>query len=109
MIPDYDPISRWHIRSTHTGDGGLNNFFLGTGLKITKNLSLGINLELLFGELKRSYMVNFDDFSNVYHTNATERLEMHGINFNYGLHYTAALKNNYFFNAGVSVTSREKL
>jgi hypothetical protein len=102
--PDYDPVVGAY-RSAHNGDGGLNNVFLGTGLKITKNLSLGINLELLFGELKRTYSVNFDDFSNVYHTNATERLEMHGINFNYGLHYTAALKNNYFFIAGASVTA----
>jgi hypothetical protein len=102
--PNYDPIVGAY-RSTHNGDGGLNNFFIGTGLKIIKNLSLGINLELMFGELKRSYMVNFDDFSNVYHTNATERLVMHGLNFNYGLNYTAALKNNYFFNAGVSITT----
>ena len=30
---------------------------------------------------------------------------MHGINFNYGLQYTASLKNNYFLNAGISLTS----
>ena len=41
--------------------------------------------------------------------NATEKLEMHGINFNYGLHYTAALKNNYFFNAGISCQQPEKI
>jgi hypothetical protein len=102
--PGYDPIIGAY-RSSHTGDGGLNNVFLGTGLKITKKLSLGINLELLFGELKRTYLVNFDDFSNVYHTNANERLEMHGINFNYGLQYTTELKNNYFFTAGASLTA----
>ena len=31
-------------------------------------------------------------------------MEMNGINFNYGLQYTESLKNNYFLNAGISIT-----
>ena len=81
--PEYDPLIGQYT-SSHKGDGGFNTFFLGSGLKITRNLSVGINMLLLFGELKRSYLINFEDFNNVYHTNATENLEMHGINFNYG-------------------------
>jgi hypothetical protein len=99
--PEYDPLVG-EYNSTHNGDGGFNNLFLGTGLKISKNFSVGINMSLLFGQLKRNYQVVFADYGNVYHNNATEKLEMHGINFDYGLHYTASLKNNYFFTAGVS-------
>jgi hypothetical protein len=102
--PDYDPLVGPYS-SAHNGDGGFNNLFLGTGLKITKNLSLGVNMVLLFGQINRSYVVNFDDYANTYQNSATEKLEMHGINFNYGLHYTAALKNDYFVNAGISVTA----
>jgi len=102
--PDYDPLVGPYS-SSHDGDGGFNNFFLGTGLKITKNLSLGVNMLLMFGQVNRSYLVNFDDYGNTYQNSATEKLEMHGLNFNYGLHYTAALKNDYFVNAGISVTA----
>jgi hypothetical protein len=102
--PDYDPIVGQYS-SSHNGDGGFNNFFLGSGLKISKNFSLGVNMLLLFGDLKRSYLVAFDDYATVYGNNATEKLEMHGVNFNYGLHYTASLKNDYFLNAGISVTT----
>ena len=45
---------------------------------------------LLFGQVKRSYTTSFADYTNVYNNNATEKLELHGINFDYGLHYTAA-------------------
>jgi hypothetical protein len=102
--PDYDPLVGPYT-SIHGGDGGFNNLFLGTGLKINKNFSVGINMMLLFGQVKRAYTINFDDYANVYQNNAVENLEMHGINFNYGLHYTAALKNDYFLNAGISLTS----
>ena len=102
--PDYDPLVGQYT-SSHSGDGGFNNFFIGTGLKINKNFSVGINMMLLFGQVKRSYQVNFDDYANVYQNNATENLEMHGVNLNYGLQYTALLKNDYFLNAGLTFTA----
>jgi hypothetical protein len=102
--PDYDPVLGPYT-SSHNGDGGFNNFFLGSGLKISKHFSLGINMSLLFGQVKRSYLVNFADYTTVYGNSANEKLEMHGINLNYGLHYTTQLKNNYFFNAGISFTA----
>jgi hypothetical protein len=101
--PDYDPLVGPYT-SLHSGEGGFNNLFLGTGLKINKSFSAGINMLLLFGQVKRYYLVNFDDYGNVYHNSANEKLEMHGINFNYGLHYNKALKNNYFLTAGISLT-----
>ena len=102
--PDYDPIVGPY-KSVHTGEGGFHTAFIGSGIKINKNFSVGVNMLLLFGQVKRSYVVSFDDFTTVYGNNATEKLEMHGINFNYGLHYTASLKNDYFLNAGVSVSA----
>ena len=80
--------------------------FLGSGLKINKNFSVGINMTLLFGQVNRSHIrLVLLTYNNVYNNNAIEKLEMHGINFNYGLQYTASLKNNYFLNAGVSVSA----
>jgi hypothetical protein len=102
--PDYDPLVGQYT-SVHKGDGGFNNLFVGSGLKINKNFSAGINMMLLFGQVNRSYQVVFEDYTNVYSNDATEKLVMHGINFNYGLHYTARLKNDYFLNAGISITT----
>ena len=105
--PKYDPLVGPYS-SYHTGEGGFNNFFLGSGVRISKNFSVGVNMTVLFGQVKRSYLVNFidlDDYSNVFHNNATEKMQLGGINFDYGMQYTASLKNKYFLNAGLSVSS----
>jgi hypothetical protein len=100
----YDPLVGPYT-SVHSGDGGFNNLFLGTGFKINKNFSVGVNMRLLFGEVNRMYTINFDDYTNVYQNNAIEKIVMHGINFDYGLHYTAFLKNDYFLTAGLTLTA----
>jgi hypothetical protein len=101
--PGYDPIVGEYI-SNHTGEGGFTNFFLGSGININKNFSAGINMTMLFGQVKRNYLVSFNDIF-VYQNNTSEKLELSGVNFDYGIQYTAALKNNYFINAGVSLNS----
>jgi hypothetical protein len=102
--PSYNP-SVGAYSSSHVGTGGLYNFFIGTGLKITKNFSLGVNMTVLTGELRRINQIDFSDYYYVFNDNNTEKIRMHGINFNYGLQYVASFKNNHYFNAGVSLNS----
>jgi hypothetical protein len=102
--PGYDPITGSYA-SYHSGSGGFSNFFLGTGLKITRNFSAGINMTVLFGQINRLNQFDFADFMNVYNNSVTENLRLDGVNFAYGLQYSASLKNNQFFNAGISLNS----
>jgi hypothetical protein len=102
--PGYNPAIGEYT-STHDGYGGLTKFFIGTGARISKNLSAGINMTILFGQVTRYNLFHFTDYYNVYNNNSTEKLQISGINFDYGLQYTASLKNNYFINAGVSLNS----
>ena len=105
--PVYDPrIGSYRI--IHSGDGGLTKFFLGSGFQIGKNFSIGANMTLLSGQLNRTNQIIFSDvtdYLNVFHDNSTESLQIKGINFDYGIQYTASLKNNYFLNIGTSLTS----
>jgi hypothetical protein len=94
--------------SSHMGEGGFNNFFLGAGIQLHENISAGINMTILFGQLNRNNQFLFDDLYNVYHNNSSEKLRMGGINFDYGLQYHRPLKNDYFFNAGLSLTFGKK-
>ena len=102
--PEYDPVTGGYT-TLHTGDGGFTTFFLGSGVKLSKNFSAGFNLNLLLGQVNRLNVFNFEDFNNVYNNNSTEKLQLNGINFDYGLQYTGNLKNNYFFNAGISLSA----
>lgn len=91
--------------SSHSGNGGLTNLFLGTGVQLFKNFSAGVNMTVMFGQLNRNNDFVFDDIYNVYNNSSSESLQLNGINFDYGLLYSLPLKKNYFFNAGVSLSS----
>ncbi len=99
--PGYDPLVG-EYSSYHNGAGGFRNVFIGTGLKINRNFSAGVNMSLLYGQVTRSYQIVFNDYNNVYHDNSVESLYLVGVNLEYGIQYSADLKNDYFLNAGVS-------
>jgi hypothetical protein len=105
--PAYDPnIGEYTV--THQGDGAITRFFIGSGVKINKNFSLGANFVILSGNLTRTNQFIFSqstDYSNTFHDNSKENLQLVGINFDYGIQYAATLKNNYFLNIGASLTS----
>jgi len=102
--PGYDPITGGYT-GYHVGGGNLTNVFLGSGINLTKNISAGINMSLLFGEISRTNEFVFDDYYNVYHDNNTETLHLSGISLEYGLQYSTPIKKDYFFNAGLSYSS----
>jgi hypothetical protein len=104
--PAYNPLIGEYI-STHSGDGGFNSYFLGTGLSLGKNFSVGVNMTLLLGEVRRTNQFDFVDYSNVFNDNSTETLHLSGINFDWGLQYTTSIKKDYFFNAGISMSSNK--
>jgi hypothetical protein len=103
----YDPIIG-EVTNSHKGDGGLNNFFIGTGVNILKNLSVGVNFNVLFGGLNRVNQFEFADFANTFGQYNSEQLKINGINFDYGVQYSYYSKKNYFITAGVSFTASKK-
>ena len=102
--PGYDEITGEYI-SYHSGSGGLTNFFVGTGLNITRNLSVGANMSLLFGSIRRYNEFDFADYYYTFQTNMTEMIKLSGIGMDFGLQYSADLKNDHFFNLGVSLST----
>ena len=102
--PGYDAVTGEYT-GYHIGGGNLSNVFLGSGINLTKNLSAGINMSLLFGDLSRANEFIFTDFYNEYHDNISEDLHLSGINLEYGLQYSIPIKKDYFFNAGLSYSA----
>jgi hypothetical protein len=102
--PGYDP-NIGEYNTFHEGEGGINKYFLGTGVKIGKNFSVGANLSFLSGTLQRTNQFIFSDFDHAFHNKSSESLEINGFGVDYGLQYMATLNNKYFLNLGVSLTS----
>ncbi|MGA1978384.1 MAG: hypothetical protein ABSG89_11085 [Bacteroidales bacterium] len=102
--PGYDAVTEGYT-AYHYGTGNLSNVFLGTGVKLTKNFSAGINMSFLYGSIKRSNEFVFDDYYHEYHDDITETIGLNGIGLDYGLQYTGTIKTDYFINAGISYSS----
>jgi hypothetical protein len=102
--PGYNPVIGGYT-SSHSGSGGLSNFFIGTGLMLHKYISAGVNMNVIFGQINRSNQTRFDDIYNSYHDNSRELLKLKGINFDFGLQFMYPMKNGTFVNAGVSYTA----
>lgn len=94
--------------STHKGDGGLNSLFVGIGAMIFKNFSAGINMTVLFGQLDRQNDFTLADVYNSYNNGSTEKLQLSGINFDYGVQYSLPINKKYFLNAGASLTAGKR-
>jgi len=99
--PGYDPVTGSYAE-IHTGEGGITKAFIGSGVRFLKYFSAGINLNLLFGTVKRINQFDFLDYYNSYNNNRSENLDLSGLNFEYGLQISLPLKNNYFINTGAS-------
>jgi hypothetical protein len=102
--PEYDPSIGAYL-SDHKGDGGVTKFFIGTGLKVTKNISLGLNMSFLSGNLSRTNQFIFGDYQTSFHNESSEKYQIRGLNLDYGLQYIANFKNKYFLNFGASITT----
>ena len=105
--PGYDPITG-QVTSTHAGGGGFTNLFLGTGVNIIKNLSIGANMNILFGQVERANQFSFSDYAYTFAQYNSEKLKINGINFDYGAQYTLAFKKDYFFTVGISMNASKR-
>jgi len=102
--PDYDPVTGGYIE-THTGKGGITKFFAGSGIKLFKYFSLGVNMNLLFGTVDRINQFDFIESLNTYNNNLSEHLSLTGLSLDYGIQVELPLKKDYFINAGASLGS----
>src|SRR5674476_161677 len=81
--PGYDPnIGAYEI--DHLGTGGITKLFLGSGIQINKNFSLGVNMTFLTGQLSRTNQFTFGDYTTVFSNKSVETLDLNGLNFDYG-------------------------
>ena len=103
----YDPIAGRYVE-THSGQGGITKFFVGSGIRLFKYFSAGVNMNLLFGSLRRINQFDFIDYYNSFNNNSSEKLGINGLNLDYGLQIELPFRNKYFLNAGTSMSSGKK-
>lgn len=85
-----------------SGEGGVNQVYLGSSYRILKNLALGINVVYLYGNVTHSESSTDFDYS------LKSVTYLSNINLNYGLNYRFEIKN-LDFNIGLIYDNGKKL
>ncbi len=96
---EVDPVFG-DLNQIYSGDGGTVQYYVGTGFKINKHLSLGINAWYLTGNLESSNMLNFADSSMALNTRVTQNILVGDINFTAGIQYNTIIGKDLRFNTG---------
>ena len=85
---------------SYTGDGGLQQVFIGLGYKVLDNLSIGANLSYLYGEISHSSSLTFSN-ANAYSSVRVDKLEINDYKLDLGLQYTQQFGKKHTVNLGL--------
>ena len=71
-----------------SGDGGLHQVYAGVGVKVLKNLSLGVNASFFWGSIDRTAELFFLDASSAFGYRENTNMSVHDYKLDFGLQYT---------------------
>ncbi len=97
------------LTNLYEGDGGINQFFIGSSFDITRNLSIGVNAAYLFGTMVRSSAVEFPDTLHRLNSKVAYSNRVHDFLINYGIMYHKKLKNDYQYTLGASFNTQTNI
>lgn len=89
------------------GNGGLSRFYFGNGFRPIKNLSIGVNINYLFGSIETNREVMFSDPSFL-NAKANEETIINGLHYDFGLLYTQPIKD-WRLNLGITYDNASSL
>lgn len=100
------------ITNRYRGEGGVNRAFLGFGYRITSKISLGIDLNYNFGNIRNSAIAFiYNDEGNLVQFQSREenRSDLSGLSVNLGLNYRDMVTEDLELQAGVTYTPRASI
>jgi len=108
VIP-YEDAQIGRYNKAFTGDGGLNQLYLGNAWSIGKNFSVGANMTYVFGRNTSSTLIYFPDSSLYANTKAATRTIANDFIFDYGVLYKQSLSNNHILSLGAVYSQKVNL
>lgn len=90
------------------GEGGINKIVLGNGFRVTENLSVGFNVNYLFGSSNTSTILYFPDSIYMLNTKRESIVLFRNLTFDVGAMYATKLKNNLTLNLGIKYSPELK-
>lgn len=72
----------------YSGDGGIQQAFLGLGYRVLPQLSVGVNASYMWGNIDRITQMYVPSSTNIYGSRETYNLTVHDFRFDFGAQYT---------------------
>lgn len=85
----------------YVGDGGYRQVFVGLGVKVFQNLSVGANVSYLWGETKRRRAVDLGLGSQAHNYKETTLLKINDYKLDFGAQYTHTFNSKNVMTVGV--------
>jgi long-subunit fatty acid transport protein len=104
VIPDIG-----NMVGVYSGNGGLNKAYFGNAFSIIKNLSVGINMDYLFGNIVKSRALTFPDSVTYANTMVKSSAKLNKINFDFGLTYRKNLKEGKYIQIGLTYLPKQSV
>lgn len=93
---------------SYIGEGSTSKAFLGLAISPVKNLSLGANLNYIFGRLNQNTSVVFNN-QNEFYLSKTEGTRLRDFTMTYGLQYTIPLKKDESLTLGATFENNSSI
>ena len=105
---DYDP-NIGELDYIFRGEGGISQIFFGASYLVSKNLSIGVNSNFIFGNVLSLQTISFLEEVNSFNPKIQEEDLISGFNFDIGLQYFTDLGNDWRIVAGGKYTKQSKI
>lgn len=89
------------VAHTYQGEGSTSKAFFGASVSPFKGLSVGANLNYIFGRLNQNTSLSFDD-PTIFYIYRTEGTRLRDFSLSYGLQYDFKIKKDNFLTLGVT-------
>lgn len=98
------PDSSTHVKNVYAGDGGINKVYMGLGYQLSKNFSVGVNVDFLFGTINRNSTSNLPDDTYAMSYLQNTSIRVHDFSYNFGMQYTTKIGTDKHFTLGAVYT-----
>jgi hypothetical protein len=93
---------------SYQGEGSTSKAFFGASISLFKGLSVGANLNYIFGRLSQNTIIGFDN-SDVFYDVKSEGTRLRDFTLTYGLQYDLKLKKDQYLTLGLTFEKQSDL
>ncbi|MDO9254363.1 MAG: hypothetical protein Q7U54_02535 [Bacteroidales bacterium] len=95
--------------SVYKGYGGINKAYFGSAFSPVKNLSVGVNMSYLFGNIVKERATTFPDSAYYINTMIKSTVRLSKVNFDFGLMYHIDMKEGRFMQFGLTYNPKQSV